>query len=92
MTLTKDQRFTAYCILLVEAEIRDNQNYGLCYLTRYLNENIEFNRSDDEIDLYDHLPELYRRRPSKRVYWFARTKAGWQKRIELLKQCIEETA
>lgn len=92
MELTRQQRHTAYIIMLEEAERPSlsgfyRKYHGLCYL---------FLAIFDSEDFYFHpmetLPELYAKRPLPiGSSWFDLNRAGWQKRIELLKQCIEET-
>jgi hypothetical protein len=103
MKLTKDQRHTAYIILLAEAEKVIERPYlpyyiGLCWLIK------------DTFGLYDdgfynpdgsteygkaikYFPELEKHRQSKNKddFWFPVDKSGWDKRISLLKQAIEET-
>ena len=98
MKLTKLQRHTAYIILLAEAEKkmkRRNYGDGFCILI-----GTTFNRGtilfvNSYISITD-LKELYLREPDEYYnyygYWFPQTKEGWQKRIEILKQCIIETA
>jgi predicted HNH restriction endonuclease len=102
--LTKLQRHTAYIILLEEAKGKlagFDTSMGLCRLiadTLCVDDNGNytedaFNRS--YFDVIDNFfPELLAKEPFPHedpVYWFLINREGWQKRIELLKQCIEET-
>lgn len=94
MTLTKDERFTAYCIMLAEAEenfFTACMGFGFCGLVRF-----EFdidNRIYDQKFFYLLFPELFALKPNRiGRFWFSTDSEGWQKRIELLKQCINETA
>lgn len=52
--------------------------------------------AENLFEIYDitDLKELYAKKPercSESHYWFPATEDGWNKRIEILKQCIEET-
>lgn len=105
MKLTKQQRHMAYMIMLAEAEevldkvsngirirhFAGGEAAGLCDMI----ENIL------EIDLHGKNPmeylgitELIKKEPPVPFfdYWFPHDRYGWQTRISLLKQCIEETA
>lgn len=105
MKLTKDERHTAYIILLAEAEHKfkkKDYSEGLCELTWCLEEKTKescFSMWDleNEILIENDLPELSRKltRINRKCFYelaLPATIDGWQKRIELLKQCIEETA
>ena len=88
MRLTKDQRFTAYCIMLHSAQHRSKYWDGLCDLAVHVF-GIYLVRKWDDV-----FPEAARKRPIGKSHydiWFPATKRGWKKRIELLKQCIIET-
>lgn len=98
MKLTKDERYTAYCIMLAEAGRYDNRQEreyylgndtlifptvnGLCYM---------YHEIFGSYDLYDFavelLPELYTKSNSKKYLVFN----DWPERIAALKQCIIET-
>ena len=88
MKLTKLQRYTAYCILLEEAE-RPSELYGnvttqggICYMWYLLTgDGYLFNRFRTE------LPELFSKRKIEGIYFFR----NWKERIAALKACIEET-
>lgn len=101
MTLTKDERFTAYCIMLAEAENATESDYtsyygvtseGFCFMIYAICEYRHGGVAQNNLML---LPELLKRMPKKKYsssgVWFSVDKEGWQKRIELLKQCINET-
>jgi hypothetical protein len=82
MKLRKDQRFTAYCIMLEEAE----NGYiisclGLCWLFRELFDSYSLYDLEEKL-LPEYFKLFYKNRPIRR----------WGERIELLKQCIEETS
>lgn len=84
MKLTKLQRHTAYIIMLAES---NKLGYGFCWMMLKL-----FYLTPSEIIIKRYFPELYRKRPpGGGRFWFTVNRAGWQKRIKLLKQCIEET-
>jgi hypothetical protein len=90
MKLTKLQRYTAYCILLEEADNPSLTCYG------------DFSNSDGICYMWDcvtkgenlfkkfeiTLPELFNKRSRLRCDYFWHT---WKERIEALKQCIIET-
>lgn len=106
MKLTKLQRYTAYCILLAEAEIKLEHGYyndGLCFLIRHLNVTDDFthtfgNRNEKDLDIRYDLPELKKILDRESDLWFMdehyafeENKEGWEQRISALKACIEET-
>lgn len=76
----------------------DNCNNGLCHLSGkifgiYPYDYLKCNQYEKNIEFKKIYPELWSRRPRNYVaYWFKkRGIEGREKRIELLKQCIEET-
>lgn len=87
MKLTKAQRHTAYIIML--AEMNPSQYYApyLCLITK--------NILHIYVDLWgdgfaDIFPELWAKKPyTNSLIWFSKDDFG--SRINLLKQCIEET-
>lgn len=96
MKLTKLQRYTAYCILLAEAEnpstlehpdfdgeYRQTNESGLCLMWRMI---------FGTLDLYYYAetltPELYNNRKHKDWVWAF---YNWEERISALKACIKET-
>ncbi len=96
MKLTKDQRYTMYCILLEEAEsnelFSDEYNQGICHLIRdvfgfypVLKSVYTYTKSS-EVWFDDIAPELLKYKRDG-TYWFN----NWEERIEALKQCIAET-
>jgi hypothetical protein len=98
MKLTKDQRHTAYIIMLAEAENRIDElaedGDGFCWLicdTFGIYSN--WDRQDD--GMYGNntkfFTELQKKKPKGKHYWFDTDENGWNKRIELLNKCIEET-
>ena len=88
MKLTKLQRHTAYIIMLAEAKTGEYYDYGMCFMFA---EHFDSSLYSDKI-FKSMLPELYRKRPKCNCYWFYCNKQGWQQRIELLNQCVIETA
>ena len=101
--LTKLERYTAYCILHEEAKYVRNTKFnggnlqyfdggyisGICELLANIIE-------DDSIMLHAlkefNLSELLLKKPNNSgAYWFDTDFHGWDKRIELLEKCIEET-
>jgi len=101
MKLNKLQRHTAYIIMLSIAENRkdyfpisglyDIYNEMIGELP-YCNENKNGRHGKHAFECY--LPELWDKRTTDRWLqcWFNMSdKYNWRKRIELLKQCIEET-
>lgn len=104
MKLTKLQRYTAYCILLEEAEEKfnsGNYNLGLCAITNCLNTEKGFKNHtgiDRDIDIRYDLRELRKILDGLHSRWwfvgcyaFSKDKEGWEERIAALKACIEET-
>lgn len=92
MKLTKQQRHMAYMIMLAEAEGGEYSAYGFCRIISQCLDNSTYEPRLDDLELTD-LPELWAKRPSCYIdYWFPSNNEGWQSRISLLKQCIEETA
>ena len=68
---------------------------GLCWLANNFNVNI-YNTYENKGAFAALLPELWAKKPAnvRTVYWFECCNAkeyGWDKRRELLQQCIEET-
>lgn len=95
MKLNRQQRHMAYMIMLAEAEAGTPLGSGFCYL--FTGRLFGYCITKDYY-IYDRaifkklLPELFAKRPKqKTIYWFPYNKNGWQKRIRLLKQCINET-
>ncbi len=96
MKLTKSQRHTAYIIMLTQYE--DGDLKGFCRQTRDVfgwNDNIKSIGGTYKWALYNlkYLPELLSKKPkdADNLLWFKENRYGRTKRIELLKQCIEET-
>jgi hypothetical protein len=99
MKLTKLQRHTAY-ILMQDGIENDYKMYGFCIWIQHLFGIVEgFHNKETVIRKY--FPELWRKRP-KAVFQKENENQGclWfnyydsksnTKRVELLKQCIEET-
>lgn len=90
MKLTKLQRYTAYCILLEEAEnpirydgfLYRSDDLGICYMWFCLTGYNYLYHTFKTI-----LPELYaKRKGDGKFYW-----DNWGERKEALKQCIIET-
>jgi len=89
MILTKQQRHTAYILMLAEAEKYKSFDCGLCNLIYY-----KLGIVPDDFVAYfggvieDLFPEL----EAKKDYrWPPRTQDGWKVRIQFLKTCIQET-
>lgn len=90
MTLTKDERYTAYCIMLEEAESGEYLSVGLCRLMYEVFDSIKYY---NYAVLKEEFPELALKRPSKAsIMWFPSGQSGWDSRIAIIKQCIEETS
>jgi uncharacterized protein YydD (DUF2326 family) len=103
MRLTKEERFTLYCIMLsdfencLNKELAYTMTDGFCYyLANEYGIKDTYNAYDDIIE--QQLPELKRKKPKKVSFfglWFPSNKyrqlKGLESRIELLKKCIEET-
>lgn len=97
MKLTKDQRYTMYCILLQEAEENepffDIEKKGICHLIRDVFGFYPISKKDYSFKgngsewFNDVTPELLKYENNIRAYWFK----DWSERIEALKQCIKET-
>lgn len=96
MKLTKLQRYTAYCILLEEAECKitnSDFSHGLCRLYWDLS-------PEDSPRVREDLPELNKVLSVVNTEYddyfvgtiFNNDESGWAKRIAALKQCIVETA
>lgn len=88
--MTKKQRHQFYKKLLKNICEDPNTSYGLClYVFKTVTIDVRFGRH-----LCD-FPELCSKRPKRMykygVYWFPCTTKGWEKRIALVEQCIEET-
>jgi len=99
MTLTPEQRYTCYCIMLYYAEryeeykqyyfgggfdMNDDCCAGFCWMILR-----NFDIESDEQELA--LPELFEHAPIKRYgFWFATNKSGWLKRRRILEQITRE--
>ena len=97
--LTKLQRYTAYCIMLAEAET-EGIELGLCHLSGKLFDlyPLESGYGRPARDKFGHVyetqvrvdtvyPEIWRKREIDGAYWFEDN----DERIAALKQCIKET-
>jgi hypothetical protein len=98
MKLNRLERHTAYIIMLAEAEsgnIPRNEDglHGLCFCTWFWFGLPNSDRASWLDNILTFFPELWAKRTSDSLLagWFPGDESGWQKRIELLKQCIEET-
>lgn len=102
LQLTKDQRYTAYCIMLAEIEMT-GYCASLCHLSGKLFDifpsttgNSGFDEFGKEYEIAvvtkDFYPELWNKRntDSGMGYWWDTRET--KPRINALKQCIEETA
>ena len=104
MKLTKDQRHTAYIIMLAEAKYRlkilCQDGVGLCNLFYDIfglfprEETFDRDRyAWDDVCITEVITEYHNKRPeSYKMFFFSTDKKGWKKRISLLEQCINETA
>lgn len=91
MKLTKDERYTAYCIML--AEVEEYYETGFCYMVHKVF-NVPYDKTEH---LLSFLPELLSKEPTvhyrhHEAFWFADKKSGWRHRIAILKKCIKETS
>jgi hypothetical protein len=96
MKLNKLERFTAYCILLAEAEeilnqrkdFLNNGSGGFCDILECILSVDCLNNPIEKVGL----KELAHKKPHNyNLYWFSNNIGGWKQRIQLLKQCIKET-
>lgn len=92
--MTRSQRHTYYIIMLRECEMLGfDKIFGLCNLARKAaGEGVNIHKWERFEKL---LPELFAKKPfgvKENEYWFSTDHEGWNKRRELLKQCIKETA
>lgn len=100
MKLTKIQRYTAYCILLDEAKnptrfidytgyTRKSNDCGFCFMaSRIFAKDI----LDERTHLYYHESKEIFKEYFKRFRILTLSKhPTWEDRIQILKQCIEET-
>ena len=85
MKLTKDQRYTIYCILLQEMETKPTATCLIWYII------FEEATWQEKTHLRKYLPELWEKKTrsicTRFDSWFYDT----EQRIEALKQCIAET-
>jgi hypothetical protein len=94
MKLNKLERHTAYIIMLHEAEkelgVNPDLPVGIC-IQGFCRMALEL----FGIENLNELEELAKHRPGYLTnddgYWFSCYGSGWLKRIEILKQCIQET-
>lgn len=90
MKLTKDQRFTAYCIMLQEME---EINGG--FFCNVIHSTFSIERFSFEINRHRNIfPELYRKRPKENLIgdvWYHEFGYGHKIRIKDLTACILET-
>lgn len=95
MKLTRLQRYTAYILLLIEAEKRvktHSFNNGLCGI-------LETALYIDGVGcrtIQRYLPELSNRLFKRNSRWMSRcvfepNEFGWKQRISMLEKCIQQT-
>lgn len=89
MKLTKDQRFTAYCIMLHEIRSYDARN--ICHAAKYL---FELGLDDDFrfSNLKEYFPELWRKRKRGKNEESVYLWSSQEDRIKALEKCITETS
>jgi|688.fasta_scaffold155143_3 hypothetical protein len=98
--MTHKQRLSFYKELLKVVCDDPHTGYGFCYyITRemkswYIKNKVYPICAYDDDKFKKHLPELYKMKPEKTyynnpAYWFAPTPKGWQQRIDLLQQVID---
>ena len=89
MKLTKDQRHTAYILMLHWFEKHLSHTLFLCESV-----NVLFDWEFRQSSIKENLPELWRKKPRKPDghCWFNCDKKGFEKRTNLLRKCINETA
>lgn len=93
MKLDKSQRFTAYCIMLAEAETGEHFQWGICLLIErvfglYCYTSFCMMPWKGIKNMKQYFPELYAaRKENDDPYWFS----DWKQRINFLKKCIIET-
>lgn len=99
MKLTKKQRNSIYKRMLEYAINDPRVNYGLCGLIDYT---FWYENKKDYKKIWwkitikeDSLIELFNKKPKDSLswgfFWFPLDSKGWEKRIKLLEECIEET-
>lgn len=92
---TKEQRLEIYQKALQRACADPEVNYGLCALFCNLPLHAKISCVDYNDFVYMHfLPEFRLQTPAKRwlkmvLYWYPLTRKGWEKRIQILLNCIE---
>ncbi len=92
--LTKSQRHIAYILMLVEIE-EEHEHY-MCNAAKAIGV-FEQNTKLSLWEIKKYLPEMYTKKPCKWGGTIIGDQDPWfymeekQKRIEILKQCIEET-
>jgi hypothetical protein len=95
MKLRKDERFTAYVIML--EEIKEQEFLCNCFDNIFFDtyEETEHRISYNERMFMETLPKLYSKKSVKTYsanVWFNRYDGGERERIKLLQQCIQETS
>lgn len=100
LKLTKDERYTAYVLLLAEIE-RLGYCQSICHLSGDLfgiypspsgegGRNEKYENYEIGVVTKDFYPELWNKRTHDGGYWWACSNT--QSRINALKKCIEETS
>jgi hypothetical protein len=97
MKLTKDQRHTAYIIMLAEYETNSEMRaQGFCWLIKELFTEMGMMGCWETGKTIKWFPELAKRKPRKYAtiwgLWFLNDKEGMERRRVILRQCINETA
>jgi hypothetical protein len=92
--MTKKKRHEYYKKLLEVVCADPDTDIGFCWYIAYAMEKFHFIWAYDSKTFKKELPELFSYKPHNpnySVHWFNTDKKGWQKRINILMECIEKT-
>ena len=91
--MTKKERNKYYKELLEVVCADSNTKMGFCWYITCEMKKFPFIWAYDSSTFRKELPELFSYKPvrSDHVHWFNMDKKGWQKRINILMECIEKT-
>lgn len=91
--MTKRQRNSFYKKLLKEVCEDPYVGTGICYYLEYLHHKI-YGYYPATWEIKNLFPELDKYKPKNKVwafFWFPCTYKGWEKRIDIIIKCIEDT-
>ena len=95
MKFTKEQRLKIYKEMLLQTPTKGYQkylNFGLCAMGVEVIQDLH-REFFSYRQLHTELPEIFTKQPEiweGGMYWFSLTFEGWEKRSEILRQCIKE--